>query len=170
MIKMIFDWLFWSVIVIVLIFLGVVLRGAPYLPSHRSDLKQAFSELYPIGKSDVLVDIGSGDGVVLRLAASHGAKAIGYEINPILVLVSRLLCVNLPHAQTRWRDFWQTSLPSEVTVVYVFGESRYIKKMAQYVKDEAGRLQKPICLISYGFEVPGLKHDRAVGAHFLYKF
>ena len=93
LIKMIFDWLIWVVIGVALLFLVVVLRDAPYLPSHRRDLELAFTELYPIGPEDVLVDIGSGDGVVLRLAASHDAKAIGYEINPILVLVSRLLSI-----------------------------------------------------------------------------
>ena len=170
LIKMIFDWLIWVVIGVTILFSVVVLRGAPYLPSHKRDLKRAFTELYPIGAEDVLVDIGSGDGVVLRLAASHEAKAIGYEINPILVLVSSLLSIKSPSIQTKWRDFWQTSLPAEVTVVYVFGESRDIKKMAEYVKNESVRLQKSIWLISYAFEVPGMKYERAIGAHFLYKF
>ena len=58
--------------------------GAPYLPSHRRDVARAFDELYPLSSSDVLLDIGSGDGVVLRQASKRGARAIGYEIHPLL--------------------------------------------------------------------------------------
>ena len=79
------------VCIVVLLFGFVVFRGAPYVPSKRRDIKRAFEELYPLDDSDTLVDIGSGDGVVLRMAAKRGAHAVGYELNPILVLVSRWL-------------------------------------------------------------------------------
>lgn len=151
------------------LFLLTVFRGAPYVPSRRRDLADVFVQLYPLSARDTLVDIGSGDGVVLRKAAQYGAKTVGFEINPLLVLIARLLSMRQPNVQTRWRDFWLTPLPSETTVVYVFGESRDIVKMAARVQSEATRLKKTIWLISYGFPVPRLVSERTTSTYFLYE-
>lgn len=155
--------------VVVALFVLTVLRGAPYLPSRRRDVALAFDELYALGEGDLLVDIGSGDGVVLRQAVMRGAKAVGFEINPILVIISRLLSLRKQNIQTRWRDFWLTPLPLETTVVYAFSESRDIVKVASRLQSEANRLGKKLWLISYAFEVPGLKPARSSAIHFLYE-
>ena len=161
---------FWLLFAIVVIFGFVVFRGAPYVPSRKRELAVAFDQLYPLGSNDVLVDIGSGDGIVLREAAKRGAKAVGYELNFILVGITRWLSRGNPLVQVRLVDFWLTRLPSEVTVVYVFGESRDIEKMAQKVVDEATRLNKKIAFISYGFAVPNKKPVKKTGAYYLYEF
>lgn len=161
---------FWLLFAVVIIFGFVVFRGAPYVPSRKKELAKAFDELYPLGRDDVLVDIGSGDGIVLREAAKRQARAIGYELNPVLVLVSRLLSRQQPLVETYLADFWFVKLPPETTVVYVFGESRDITKMASKVADEARRLKKPLAFISYGFIVPNVKHVKKVGAYYLYRF
>ena len=147
--------LIWIAVGILALFGFVVLRGAPYVPTKKRDLERAFDELYPIGKADVLVDIGSGDGVVLRQAARRGARAIGYELNPVLVVISKLLA--RPYGsliKVRLADFWLTQLPADVTIVYTFGESRDIRKMYNKVVQEATRLHKTIYFMSYGFSVP----------------
>ena len=147
--------LIWIAVGILALFGFVVLRGAPYVPTKKRDLERAFDELYPIGKADVLVDIGSGDGVVLRQAARRGARAIGYELNPVLVVISKLLA--RPYGsliKVRLVDFWLTQLPADVTIVYTFGESRDIRKMYNKVVQEATRLHKTIYFMCYGFSVP----------------
>lgn len=161
-------WVFWLVTAVVLLFGFVVFWGAPYVPSKKRDVAKALDDLYPIGKKDLLVDIGSGDGVVLRMAATRGARAVGYELNPTLVVISRMLSRRQPRVTTVLADFWRVSLPDATTVVYTFGESRDIKKMAAKVEREATRLQKPLAFISYGFAVPGLTPAKKTGAHFLY--
>jgi SAM-dependent methyltransferase len=160
---------FWLLMAVVLTFGLVVFRGAPYVPSRRRELAKAFEELYPLSASDVLVDIGSGDGIVLREAAKRQARAVGYELNPILVVIATLLSRNQPLVDVRLADFWFTKLPNETTVVYVFGESRDITKMAQRVEIEAQRLGKPLAFISYGFAVPGYTPVKTVGAYYLYQ-
>jgi hypothetical protein len=66
------------ILICIFLFFGlVVFLGAPYVPSHRKDVKKAF-EHFDINNSDLLVDAGSGDGLVLRIASSFGAKAVGY--------------------------------------------------------------------------------------------
>lgn len=163
-------WWLWLLLAVVVLFGFVVFRGAPYVPSRKRELIDAFDRLYPINSHDTLVDIGSGDGIVLREAAKRGARAIGYELNPILVLISRLLSRHNSRIATHLADFWSVQLPSETTVVYVFGESRDITKMAQKVEDEAIRIGKTLAFISYGFAVPGKTPAKKVGAYYLYQF
>lgn len=162
--------LFWAVIGIVLLFGVTVFRGAPYVPSKKRDLARAFDDLYALSAKDVVVDIGSGDGVVLREASRRSAQAVGYELNPILVLISRLLSRRDDRVVVHLADFWHVSLPNDTTVVYTFGESRDIEKMARKVADEAARLKKQLYFISYGFRLQDQKPIRTVGAHHLYRF
>ena len=155
--------------VVVLVFGFVAFRGAPYVPSRRKEINEAFDKLYRLGSRDVFVDIGSGDGIVLRHAAARGARAIGYELNPILVVLSRWLSRKQPNVTVQLADFWKVQLPDETTIVYVFGDSRDITKMTKKVQDEATRIGKPLMFLSYGIAVPGLKHHKKHGAYFLYR-
>lgn len=162
-------WWLWILAGLILLFGFVTFRGAPYVPTKKRDLKRAFDELYLLDETDLLVDIGSGDGVVLREAAKRGARAVGYELNPLLVVVSRLLSRSQPNVTVHFADFWNVELPSKTTVVYTFGESRDIARMATKVEHEATRLGRPLMFISYGFAVPGHTPLQKFGAHYLYK-
>lgn len=163
--------LLWIVGSIVVLFGVVVFRGAPYVPSRQRELRRAFTELYPLKNTDVLIDIGSGDGVVLRAAVAHGAgRAVGLELNPILVLISHWLSRrSRGRIETQLADFWRASFPDDATVVYMFGESRDIIRMMERVTGEATRLGRPLMVISYGFSVPGYEPVKAAGAYWLYQ-
>lgn len=163
------TWLIGAAGALLAVFVLTVLRGAPYVPSKKADLKLAFDQLYILNSSDRLVDIGSGDGVVLRLAAKKGARAVGFEINPILVAISSWLSRNDDHVSVRLADFWFQNLPDDTTIVYTFGESRDITKMYQKVQREANRIGRPIWFMSYGFKVPNVDITRQAGAHNLYQ-
>lgn len=163
------SWAFWIFFLVVIVFGFVVFRGAPYVPSKKGDLERAFDALYPIGADDTLVDIGSGDGVVLREAARRGARAVGYELNPILVALSRWLSRGYPGVTVYLADFWRAPLPQATTVVYTFGDSRDIAKMADKVAETASLLGRPVMFISYGFVVPGLTPVKQLGPHYLYR-
>jgi hypothetical protein len=159
----------WILVWIVILTFGfIVFRGAPYVPSRRRYIKRAFTTLYPLGKKDVLVDVGSGDGIVLRIASEYGATAIGYELNPILVIISRILSRRHTNARAILADFWLTPLPDDVTVVYAFMVTRDVKKMIHRITSEATRLGRSIRLISYGNTLPGVILDGAVDAYTLY--
>lgn len=163
-------WWLWLLAAVVLCFGFVVFRGAPYVPSKKRDVAAAFENLYTVGPSDVLVDIGSGDGLVLREAARRGARAVGYELNPLLMVISRWLCRQYPGVRIIFADFWRVELPDDTTIVYTFADSRDIAKMAAKVMREADRLGRPLMLISYGFAVPGQTPLHTHGAYFLYRF
>jgi len=163
--------LLWILGIIVACFGLVVVRGAPYVPTRKAQLAQAFDKLYPLGLKDVVVDVGSGDGTVLRAAAKRGAKAVGYELNPLLVLISRWLNRSYEDTTTvYWKDFWGQDIPPKTTVVYAFLEGRDIGKMEQFLSRQARTMQQPLHFISYGFELPTTKAIKRVGPLFLYRF
>jgi len=93
----------------------VAFTGAPYVPSRRADIQRVFTELYPLSAKDLVVDIGSGDGVVLRTVSKLGARAVGYEIHPILVLISRMLSRGDGKVRVKLANFWRAPLPDETT-------------------------------------------------------
>lgn len=162
--------MWWYVIAGLIVFGGfMVFTGAPYVPSIPRDVRLAFTKLYKLGAHDVLVDIGSGDGIVLREARRRGARAVGYEINPLLALIARVWSWRDAGVTVRWANFWKHSLPDDVTVVYVFGDTRDIVKMHDRIVGEATRLGRPLWVISYGFKVPDAPVVREEGAHILYR-
>lgn len=163
---MIPEWV-WGIAVVVLLFGFVIFRGAPYVPTKRRPLEEAFDRLYPLSEKDTLVDIGSGDGLVLRAAAKRGARAVGYELNPLLVVISKLVSRN-SLITIRLADFWRVALPPETTIIYTFGESRDIKRMYKKAEETASMYDKKIYFMSFGFGVPGKKPYKQEGLFYLY--
>ncbi len=157
-------------IVLILIFGFVVFRGAPYVPSQKRYVIEAFTKLYPLKAEDVLLDIGSGDGMVLRIAEKYCKKVIGYELNPLLVLMSRLLSINNKKIIIKLADFWLTQIPDDTTIIYLFAVTRDIKKIIKKFQNESDRLGREIRVLSYGNEFKGLKFVKKHGPYFLYQF
>lgn len=159
----------WIALAVVLLFGFVVFFGAPYVPTRKRDLVVAFDELYSLGPDDLLVDIGSGDGKVCRYAASKGARAVGYELNPVLVLISKLLSRGNKRTNFYTANLWRQMVPDATTIVYTFGDSRDIDKMAAWTEQQATRLDKTLYFMSYAFVLEGRKPLRKHGAHTLYQ-
>lgn len=161
----------WIIVWVAFVTFGlIVFRGAPYVPSRRRYINEAFTTLYPLGKKDVLVDIGSGDGIVLRLAAARGAKAVGYELNPVLVIIARLLSRRDARVSIKLVDFWPTPLPDDTTIVYLFVVTRDVKKIIKKMQSEANRLNRTLRVISYGNRLGDMRRDKAVSGYHLYSF
>jgi hypothetical protein len=162
-------WLY--IIGAIIVFFGaVVLVGAPYVPSHRRDIRKLFEEFIPISEEDTILDIGSGDGIVLREASRRGAKAVGYEIHPLFVVLAKVLSWRDSKVQVRWVNAWVTPFPDAVTLVYAFAVGRDGKKLARTVQREATRLRRPLRLVCYGNALAGYKVEHTFGAYYLYTF
>lgn len=155
-------WLFIGLIFI--FFAAVVFRGAPYVPTRKRAVMALLNEL-SLKPGDVVVDIGSGDGIVLKTAAERGFKAVGYEINPFLCAVAFIRCWPVRrHVTIYWRDFWLTPLPKDAKVFFVFLAGPFMKKFARKI---ATTSQK--CLVaSNGFEVPGWKKQKTISGIHIY--
>lgn len=156
------------ILIIVLAYGFTAFFGAPYIPAKTGDIEAAFSKLYTLTAKDVLLDLGSGDGKVLRIAANRGAaRAVGYELHPLLVAYSRMVSRGLP-VVTKLANMWHTPFPDDTTVVYIFSDSRDIAKLTQLIQSEATRLGRTLVVISYGFELKGLAPTKTAGAHHLF--
>lgn len=102
----------------------------PYVATNRKKIETIMT-FARIKKGQTVVDLGSGDGRLLVAAAKKGAFAIGYEINPLLILVSNI------HAKIKGLgdmvkiknvSFWNADLKTaDVIFVYAF-----IKKMPKF--------------------------------------
>lgn len=160
----------WVIFGIIFLFGFVVFRGAPYVPSQNKLINQAFTDLYKLSAKDMLVDIGSGDGRVLRQASNFGAMAVGYELNPILVIISKLLSFNDKKVSVRLVDFWLTGLPIDTTVVYVFSVNRDSEKVYKWIQNESNIKNKTMHLISFGFKIGNVEPVKTLGAYYLYRF
>ena len=158
-----------AVAAVVGIFLVTALTGAPYVPTLKTDLSESLKKLYPLGKKDLLIDLGAGDGVILNEAASRGAKALGIELNPILALVIRRRFRKNPKVNVKCRDFYRVKFPPETTVVYAFAVSLRINSIYRKIQDEANRLNKTLYFISNAFDVDEVKPEKAVSTFYLYK-
>jgi len=163
-------WGFWLFAAIVLLFGFVVFRGAPYVPSHRKEVERAFEDLYKVGSDDLVVDVGSGDGIILRLAAARGAHAVGYELNPALVAITRFLSRKNKNVTVHLNDFWLVKLPPQTTLVYAFAVERDIQKLARKLQGEADRLGISLHVITYGSSFHGVQPLKELGAHHLFIF
>ena len=164
-----FGILGWIVCGLFFLFALFAFTGAPYVPTLRGEAEKVFKKLYRLGRKDLVVDLGSGDGTVLVEAAKCGAGVYGIELNPILVLISRFRLRNFKHARVDLGNIFNCKFPTETTVVYLFGEDRDIMKFAKKIRDESARLKKPLFVISQGFEIPGLVAQKTERAFFLYK-
>ncbi len=160
----------WIIGLLIVFFGLIIIRGAPYVPSRSIHIAKAFNDLYLLSDQDVLVDLGCGDGVVLREAAKKGARAIGYELNPLLYLIAKLLSRGQLLIEVYLTDIWLATFPDETTVVYYFGIERDKNKLIKKMQSEADRLDRQLKLICYGDMLGEATAERADGAYLLYNF
>ena len=138
----------------IMLFGFVVFRGAPYVPTLNAQVRDAF-ELLDLKSGQTLLELGCGDGRLLRYAAEHGVYSVGYELNPLLVLSIRLRHWRYRrYIRVIWGDYWLKDWPPS-DGMYVFLLDRYMKKLDKKVAHYAGKKQYP--LVSFAFEIPGRK-------------
>ncbi|WP_190040339.1 SAM-dependent methyltransferase [Streptomyces fructofermentans] len=118
-----------------------------------------------------ILDLGSGDGALLVAAARRGFEARGFEINPVLWLVSRVRCRRYRgQVRVRWCDYWSVPVPEVVDSVYVFTAGPYAARLARKLEAEVQGRAKPLQVISYGFPIPGREPLVRVGGLFVYRY
>jgi hypothetical protein len=142
---------FLVIIGVVLAFGLGIIKGAPYVPILRRE-RTALFELAELQPGQTIIDLGSGDGRLLRAAAARGLHAIGYEINPLLVLVSWIVCWRYRHlVRIKLANMWQVRLPP-ADAIYVFLLDRY---MVQLDAKLSAEITQPTKVISHVFAIPG---------------
>src|SRR5690554_3061153 len=98
-------------IVLALVFGLVVFFGAPYLPTLKSQ-KETALDMLDLKPGQTLLELGSGDGRVARSAAKRGVKVVGYELNPFLVILSRIVTWKYrKKVKIIWGNYWRHKWP-----------------------------------------------------------
>ncbi len=156
--------------IVVLLFGFVLLFGAPYLPTQRKQAQTAL-DLLDLQPGQTLYELGCGDGRVLRQAAERDLRAVGYELNPILVLVARVYTWRYRKSvKIVWGNFWRADL-SAADGVFVFLLDRYMQQFDDKLKQRSTLSDsKTLPVVSYAFKVPGKKPKRARNGLFLYMY
>jgi cyclopropane fatty-acyl-phospholipid synthase-like methyltransferase len=160
-----FELALYVTFVLTLVFAIGALMGAPYLPTLKSESEVALN-LLNLKRGQTVLDLGSGDGSFLRLAAQRGLRGIGWEINPLLVVFSKVrLWKYRKQVSIRWRNIWATPIP-KVDAIYIFGIKRYMGKFERKLKNE---LTKPTKIVCFTFKLPKAKPIRVENGITLYK-
>jgi cyclopropane fatty-acyl-phospholipid synthase-like methyltransferase len=117
--------------------LYIMLRGAPYAVT-ASERIETLMDLLNIHKGERAIDLGSGDGRIVMALAEAGAKSEGYEINPVLVWLSRrtIRRAGLEHsARVYWKSFWHADF-SQYDIVTIFGSPHIMGAVEKKLQKE----------------------------------
>ncbi|HSW47749.1 MAG TPA: hypothetical protein VLG67_01600 [Candidatus Saccharimonadales bacterium] len=131
------------------------LFGPPYVPTPKKIIKEMM-DLIDAGPHDVVIDLGSGDGAVLIEAALRGATAKGWEINPFLVLLTKIRAriKDLNNNIFVYTKPYQNADLADATVIFCYCLPKFIPQIIKKVKKEA---LKDVKIVSYKFPIPDLK-------------
>ncbi len=135
-----------------------ITKGAMFHPSARIRVR-TFLDNVPMEEGKLLVDVGCGDGRVLRGARErYNVRALGFEINPLAYLLARLRTVGKREITVRYGNFWKVNLgDADLVFCYLFPD--VMKKLGQKLEGEL----RPGCrIVSCNFPFPGWKYDRIV--------
>ncbi|MBI2022819.1 50S ribosomal protein L11 methyltransferase [Candidatus Daviesbacteria bacterium] len=143
------------------------IRGGPYAPLGKKRVKDMIN-LLKIKKGEKAVDLGSGDGRVVIALAKAGAEAYGYEINPLLVWISRrnIKKTGLERkAFINWQDLWKVDL-SKFDIVTLYVIPTIMGSLEKKLKKE---LKKGARVTSNHFKFPKWKVSQTKNDSYLYK-
>lgn len=159
-------WLGLALIVLIICFGGVLLFGAPYLPTLKPQIKAGL-ELADLKAGQTLLELGCGDGKVVLAAAEQGIKVVGYELNPLLAIIAKLRTRgHKQNVRIIWGDFWKKDWPDH-QAIFTFLLPKYMPKLNKKIMQSEN---KPVKLVSFAFEIPDRTADDHKDGLFLYLY
>lgn len=131
-----------------------------YVPTPRKVVRRMLT-LADVKKSDLVYDLGCGDGrIVVMAAKKYGCHAVGFDINPRRVRAS---LENVKKnkveelVQIKEQDIFQLDLsPANVITLYLLPELN-VKLIPQLEKLKPGSR-----IVSHDFDMKGVKPDKVV--------
>jgi trans-aconitate methyltransferase len=135
-----------------------ITQGALFVSSSRVRVA-ALLDAVPMQAGQLLIDIGCGDGRVLRLASKrYGARAIGYEVNLLAYIKARLLCLGDNNIQIKCKNFWKENLTgADVVFCYLYPD------VMQRLSDKLRSDLKPGTVVaSCNFALPGFQSQKVL--------
>lgn len=153
-------------IMIIFCFSFVLLFGAPFLPTLKLQINEALN-LLDLQTGQTLIDLGCGDGRVLIAAAQSGLKSVGYELNPLLALISWLRTRRYAsQVEIIWGDYWQKTWPP-AEGIFGFILPKYMSKLHNKLIHYP---YKPIRVASFAFKITEKKPIKINNGVYLYRY
>ena len=103
--------------------------GAPWIISTKKTIRRML-EMADLKSGQTVLDLGSGDGRILILAAKEfDANGIGFEIDPIRILISKIFIWRRglsKRIKIRWANIFKRELPeADVVTLYQTRETNF---------------------------------------------
>ncbi len=128
-----------------------VTKGALFVSTSSVRLR-AFLDTVAMRPEELLVDLGCGDGRVLRAAhRRYGVRALGIEINPLAFGMARVLAAASKGVHVKWGSFWSINL-GEADVVFCYLFPDVLKRLVRKLE---GELRPGTRVVSCNFSLPG---------------
>jgi 16S rRNA A1518/A1519 N6-dimethyltransferase RsmA/KsgA/DIM1 with predicted DNA glycosylase/AP lyase activity len=147
----------------VIFFVIPFLFGAPYDVTRKNAMKNIV-KLASSNKKDKIAELGSGDGrVCIELAKKNPLAQIhGFEINPILVWISRRKIKKLKlqnRIKIYWKSFWKINF-KDYNKLVLFQFKTVMKRMENKINKE---LRPKSHVISHNWKLPHHKIKKKLG-------
>jgi len=131
-----------------------------FVPTPR-DVVEKMLELAALKTSDMVYDLGSGDGrIVMTAAKKYGCRAVGYEINRELVQLSSEDAKKAglePLVKFENKDIFTVDLSgADVIAVYL------LPKQLEKLIPQLEKLKPGSRIVSHQFEIPGIEPDKVI--------
>ena len=128
--------------------------GTSWIPTQPEHI-ELFFEMCPISPSDVVYDLGSGDGrIVIAAAAKYGASGVGIESDSDLILLSNEKAKEAGvEGRVRFvlRDFFKADF-SRADVVTMYLSPKVNRKLRPLL---AAQLAPGTRVVSHKYEIDG---------------
>lgn len=138
-----------------IVFLVTSRAGAPWMPTGSAAYHHALA-LLELCPQDILLDFGAGDGRVLIAATKkYGVRGIGYEVNPILVIVGRIRSAFAgvgDRVTVRGGNIFDGNLETASAIfIFLMPETN-----GRVVRDIVPKLAQGTRIVTYAFPLPGM--------------
>lgn len=123
-------------ILLFILYIFPLFLGAPFVVTPKEKVGKMLRLAQP-KEGEILYDLGSGDGrIVIEAARKYKARAIGIEINPILVFLSRRKIRKLGlgnRVKIYWGNFFRKNLSdADIIITYLLQPTNnYLEKKFQ---------------------------------------
>ena len=149
------------VLIVLIIFSSIYsdIKGAPFVPNSNDVIRKALS-LAGANNKDILLDLGSGNGKVLKIGIKEFGvkKAIGYEISPwpyLLGYINLRKYISSSRAHIYRKDIFQADL-SNAMLIYVYLFPKLLDKLTEKLS-QAKKSNPNLRIVSPVFEIKSLK-------------